>query len=159
MSQSGIPFSTRLKYLRKQRGINQKSYAKILGVGYHSYMRYEAGERNPPFDFLKSLSDLGVSIEWLLTGNGSPDMPVWEQIQRLEALVKYWESHAKLMEANIDLAKSHVSDRYGENAMTELFKGLGTIETVDERRALYNIPEGANLFDVDVNPQKKEKTK
>ena len=41
---------TRLKDLREDNELTQKQCAKIACIGLNSYIRYEKGERIPPFD-------------------------------------------------------------------------------------------------------------
>lgn len=57
----------RLQDLRKQKGLKKKDVAEYLGVTNVSYGRYEAEERNIPFEHLTKLADFyGVSVDYLL---------------------------------------------------------------------------------------------
>ena len=112
--------SCRLKELRKARGLSQKNFAESLGVVPRTYQRYESGERTIPSDVLQRLSEIGVSVHWLLTGNGKMNAPLQEEMARLEALVNYWEANYMLLEANINKARVVIKDRYGENVAAEL---------------------------------------
>ena len=57
-----------LKTIRKKLGHTQKIFAKQLGVGFRTYVRYEAGDRDAPLRALVKMSKFGgVSLEQLLT--------------------------------------------------------------------------------------------
>ncbi|MBA7713116.1 hypothetical protein ES703_122115 [subsurface metagenome] len=75
MAHIGNNWSDRLREIRKFRGLNQESFAKQLGVGFRTYIRYEKGEREPSLSLLKSLAERGISVQWLLTGNGNMNAP------------------------------------------------------------------------------------
>lgn len=64
--------STLAKRIALLRGdIPQAKFAAIFGVAQNTIGRYERGENTPDADFLLALREkLGVSAEWLLTGNG-----------------------------------------------------------------------------------------
>lgn len=62
-------FSSVIKQLRKQRGLNQSDFANLAGVSFSTYRRWEKGERTPNVATLHALaSALGVSVDYLLTG-------------------------------------------------------------------------------------------
>lgn len=57
-----------LKTIRKQLGCTQSVMADILKVGFRTFVRYEAGERDAPASVLVKISKLGnLSLEQLLT--------------------------------------------------------------------------------------------
>lgn len=57
-----------LKTIRKELGCTQSVMASILKVGFRTYVRYEAGERDAPVAVLVKISKLGnLSLENLLT--------------------------------------------------------------------------------------------
>ena len=57
-----------LKAIRKKLNHTQKTLARQLDVGFRSYVRYEAGERDAPLRVLVKMSKFGgVSLEQLLT--------------------------------------------------------------------------------------------
>ena len=60
--------SNNVRLIRKELRCPQSAMAKILGVGFRSYVRYEAGERDAPVSALVKLAYLGnISLEQLLT--------------------------------------------------------------------------------------------
>lgn len=64
----------RLKELRKAKKLRQSDIAEMINTSQAVYSRYENGERTPPMDVLKTLSNFyGVSVDHLVgntTDNG-----------------------------------------------------------------------------------------
>ena len=57
-----------LKMIRKELGCTQSVMAGILKVGFRTFVRYEAGERDAPVAVLVKIARLGnISLEQLLT--------------------------------------------------------------------------------------------
>src|ERR1700722_16949790 len=67
LSANGFP--DRLRQLRKQKNLSQTELAKLAGLHFMHYGRYERGESQPKADALKRLADaLGVSGDYLMEG-------------------------------------------------------------------------------------------
>jgi transcriptional regulator with XRE-family HTH domain len=57
-----------LKTIRKELGCTQSVMSGILNVGFRTFVRYEAGERDAPVSVLVKIARLGnISLEHLLT--------------------------------------------------------------------------------------------
>jgi len=57
-----------LKTIRKELGCTQSLMANILNVGFRTFVRYEAGERDAPVGVLITIARLGnISLESFLT--------------------------------------------------------------------------------------------
>lgn len=57
-----------IKTIRKELRCTQASLAEIMSVGFRTYVRYEAGERDAPVSVLVKIARLGnMSLEQLLT--------------------------------------------------------------------------------------------
>ncbi len=57
-----------LKTIRKELGCTQSVMSEILKVGFRTFVRYEAGERDAPVSVLVKIARLGnISLEQLLT--------------------------------------------------------------------------------------------
>ena len=55
-------------------GMTQGDFAKGLGIGRNTLLRYEKGENEPPASILQKLiTDFGADPQWLLMG-GEPPM-------------------------------------------------------------------------------------
>jgi len=62
-----------IKTIRKELKCTQSSMAFILTVGFRTYVRYEAGERDAPVSVLVKLANMGnLSLEHLLTREVEP---------------------------------------------------------------------------------------
>jgi transcriptional regulator with XRE-family HTH domain len=60
--------SQNLKTIRKNLGDTQMTLANELGIGFRTYVRYEAGERDAPVSIMIKLASLGnMSLDRLLT--------------------------------------------------------------------------------------------
>jgi len=60
--------SQNLKTIRKNLGHTQMILANKLGMGFRTYVRYEAGERDAPVSIMVNLAKLGnMSLDRLLT--------------------------------------------------------------------------------------------
>ena len=69
-----ISFSSRLKELRKNKGVTQKQVAEILEISERNYRRYESGEIDPlTSNTIKLANYFNVSVDYLL---GHTDNPV-----------------------------------------------------------------------------------
>lgn len=56
----------KIKQIREEYGLTQKEFAKKLGVSGITIQKYEKGEREPSYTFLKRLEEIfGVDINWL----------------------------------------------------------------------------------------------
>ena len=63
-----------LKTIRKELGCTQSVMSKILKVGFRTFVRYEAGERDAPVSVLIKIAYLGnISLEQLLTMGIEPN--------------------------------------------------------------------------------------
>ena len=57
----------RMLALRKSKGLKQEEAAKLSGLSYMSYRRYETGEREPNASSLWKIADFyGVSVDYLI---------------------------------------------------------------------------------------------
>ena len=73
-----------LKVIRKELGCTQSVKSKILKVGFRTFVRYEAGERDAPVSVLVKIAHLGnISLEKLLTTSiETNDIAPLEKISR-----------------------------------------------------------------------------
>ena len=66
--------SKNLKTIRKNLSCTQMAIAKVLDIGFRTYVRYEAGERDAPVSILVKFARLGnLSLDRLLTTEITPD--------------------------------------------------------------------------------------
>lgn len=63
-------FHEKLKVLRKEKGLTQKSLSNMLNISQGAYARWENGKREPNFEKLSMLACIfDVSIDFLLSKN------------------------------------------------------------------------------------------
>ena len=63
-----------LKTIRKELGCTQSVLSEILKIGFRTFVRYEAGERDAPVSVLIKIAYLGnISLEQLLTTGIEPN--------------------------------------------------------------------------------------
>ena len=76
-----------LRTVRKELGCTQSVMSEILKVGFRTFVRYEAGERDAPVSVLVKIARLGnISLEKLLTTAIKPnDIAPLEKINREDA--------------------------------------------------------------------------
>ena len=61
----------RMRILRKEKNLRQEDLAKIIGIGFNTYCRYERDERDPSAPTVAALADFfGVSADYLLGRTG-----------------------------------------------------------------------------------------
>ena len=66
--------SNNLKVIRKNLNYTQTSLAKALEIGFRTYVRYEAGERDAPVSVIVKIARLGnISLDHLLTTKVLPE--------------------------------------------------------------------------------------
>lgn len=73
--------SERLLSVRKHMGLTQVQFSKKIGTSQNVYTRYETGKLELPDHLKGSLHQIGVNLNWLLTGSGPmfqelPSLPV-----------------------------------------------------------------------------------
>lgn len=66
-------FCSRLKEIRKNRGLTQKQLAEAINASERGIQNYELNERKPTFDVLVALANyFNVSLDYLM---GRTDKP------------------------------------------------------------------------------------
>ena len=69
-----------LKLLRKLKGASQQDVADYVGVTQSGYQKYETGQREPPIEVLKKLSEyFGVTIPELISDSANPQWLSFDQ--------------------------------------------------------------------------------
>lgn len=64
---------TRLVYERKRLGYTQLEFATLGGVVRHTVALWEKDRKFPNAEFLAKIAELGVDINYVITGNRSKD--------------------------------------------------------------------------------------
>ncbi len=66
-----LNFCDRLKEERKRLGLNQMDVAVHAGVSKTTQFNYEKGDRQPDATYLAAIAELGMDINYLITGSRS----------------------------------------------------------------------------------------
>lgn len=62
-----IKIGSRIKEVRKRKGLTQREMADKLNLAYSTYSNYENNHREPSFDIIEQAADiLGVTLEYLM---------------------------------------------------------------------------------------------
>ena len=71
----------RIKKAREQKELTQEDLAKLINIKNRSTLAsWEINRREPDYATLNSIATvLGVSVEWLLTGNGTTPPVPWHE--------------------------------------------------------------------------------
>lgn len=118
----------RLKKVLKNRGLSIKEVSETCGIPYRTLQNYLRGEREPNAKALSTLgTQLGVSLDWLLTGSGS--------MQRVATLEATQDTKA---------FAEYISPR--ERALLELFKELND---KDQREICRDAEEKKRISDIE----------
>jgi transcriptional regulator with XRE-family HTH domain len=111
-------FSTRLKELRKKKGLTQKEAAKQLAIPRTTYSGYERGTSEPDFNTLNKLSKFyDVDSNWLLE-----DKKESEHAPPEEIMVKI------IKEAEAEYKVSLRDDPVVESALRDLIHNLAKMK-------------------------------
>ncbi|WP_297012961.1 helix-turn-helix transcriptional regulator [Thalassospira sp.] len=60
-----------MKITRIHFGLSQRAISEKIGGSHRSWQEYESGKNVPNGKILTSIAQLGISLDWLLTGEGS----------------------------------------------------------------------------------------
>ncbi len=60
----------RLREVREKYEESQAKFASRFGIAQNTYGQYEIGKRSIPDDLKQQLAELGVDMNWLITGSG-----------------------------------------------------------------------------------------
>jgi transcriptional regulator with XRE-family HTH domain len=63
-------FKDRLREFRKNQGLTVQQMADFIGKPKPTYESYESGKSEPPLIVIEKTMDLGLNLNWLITGSG-----------------------------------------------------------------------------------------
>ncbi len=107
--------SSRLRELRAARGLTQTEFAEMLGISLRTYQRYEQSERRLPLRSLVMLSQQDVNIDWLVTGRGQMIHQRVTELEKIQAVSKYWEANFRLLELSVRQLNDLLVAKYGKD--------------------------------------------
>jgi transcriptional regulator with XRE-family HTH domain len=77
-------FGKRLQDERRKLDMTQPELAKIGGITKSSQVNYEGGKRNPDTAYLAAIAQIGVDVQYIITGERSINWPVKTAVQSSE---------------------------------------------------------------------------
>ncbi len=112
-----IKIGTKIKEVRKRKGIKQKEMAKKLGIPVSTYANYENNHREPSTEILNAITDvLGVSV-FELIGKGkyfdmkfNPDGKLTKELNEWQCFIKYLEAIGYNVEIQPEVLEWHYED-------------------------------------------------
>ena len=141
-------FSSRLKKIRLDAGLNQTDFARKIGFSSHvSISKFELGLAFPSTDVLwKIASEFQVDLHWLITGNAAPESSLEHKmfIEFTELLCRYINSEVSRLLDLRDMLEGLLVDVKGKgqdgseiesqikSIQYNLNRVLGDIKRVDE---------------------------
>lgn len=109
----------RLKSIRKGKDLSQKAFAELLSTSSGYISEVEQGKMVPGGSFLCSLNrEFGVSIDWLLTGDGAPYVYTGRadplvgvvDVEHIDLVMRF-QDKSRAKTANLDLLEIERIDR------------------------------------------------
>ena len=86
-------FGSRLKEMRKKRGLTQEQLAEALNISTPHLGNIEIGKRGISVDLLVEVSDiLNVSVDFLIRGTDSPTQQIKPLLAQIRELLTQVES-------------------------------------------------------------------
>lgn len=130
-----VSFCERLRAERTRLGLNQTDFAALAGVTKKTQMLYEAGDRAPDTHYLTAVTQAGVDMYYLITGQKILDAtpptaaPTWAPIdgEKLGRIIEMLEAAAK------QAARRWPPKKLAQVA-AEIYNALGHEQTFDEPR-------------------------
>lgn len=65
-----MDFGNKIALIIETLSTNQAAFAKLLGISTGVVSEFVNGVREPSKGFLFGLSELGISLDWFITGGG-----------------------------------------------------------------------------------------
>ena len=124
--------SENLKTIRRKLKCTQGALSEVLEIGFRTYVRYEAGERDAPVSLLVKLARLGeLSLDRLLTTKvlleelQTPDQKILPNSKvPPEVICGNWEEGRLMFKGQ--LGDHLISTKKGEQKLLMLFRKLNT---------------------------------
>ena len=125
--------SENLKTLRNKINCTQMTLSKVLEVGFRTYVRYEAGERDAPVSVMVKLAKLAnVSLDQLLTTKILPENLDTSDLENTQNIIQNPEvisgsiEHGRLMLKGF-LEDNLVTNTKDEQKLLTLFRKVNDI--------------------------------
>lgn len=133
---------SRIKALREKSNINQKDFAKKIGVSNVVLSRYESDERRPDYDTLQLIADFfGVSLDYMLGRNSElviQRLKMNAEIHLPITLALIWPNDIRKYRIHFNLDEEEVSKQTGIPLNVYKNYELDGMPSIEDEKALRN---------------------
>ena len=150
--------SENLKTLRNKINCTQMTLSKVLEVGFRTYVRYEAGERDAPVSVMVKLAKLAnVSLDQLLTTKILPENLDTSDLENTQNIIQNPEVISGSIEDGRLMLKGFMEDILVTNTKDEqkLLTLFRKVNYVSRDKFLLNLKWAVNIRPISRNNDSK----
>lgn len=130
-----MDISDRLKIWREHLELTQEQFAKQAGIPSRTFQSWETGEKKPGTKALEKLSNTGVNLHWLFTGQGDMDLRKTYKTKIAPVAVRE-QTHTQYEPADrlaqIRKYLDAMDDKKREQTLNEIFSRVQEVQRIDE---------------------------
>lgn len=131
-----MSINLRLKKVLESKGLKIKEVAELCDIPYRTLQNYLLGEREPSAKALSTIgTQLGVSLDWLLTGEGQMYKNAPPPEQQLQALTPKERALLELFKELNDKDQREIyQDAEQKKHMSDLERELKELKSIVEQQ-------------------------
>ena len=150
--------SENLKTLRNKTNCTQMTLSKVLEIGFRTYVRYEAGERDAPVSVMVKLAKLAnISLDQLLTTKIVPEDLDTSGLENTQNIIQNPEVISGSIENGRLMLKGFLEDNLVTNTKDEqkLLTLFRKVNYVSRDKFLLNLKWAVNIRPISRNNDSK----
>ena len=134
-----MKISEKLQLIRNIKGINKKEFAELTGVAQSTITRYESGDREPDYSFLKILFEkLDVNPNWIFFD----ELP---QINYVDELAVSNENRQLLIDLNNTLSPNELHEELNKIIINKAIDEIAGQNSSQEKSSIRKFLEAIKL--------------
>ena len=134
-----MKISEKLQLIRNIKGINKKEFAELIGVAQSTITRYESGDREPDYSFLKNLFDkLDVNPNWIFFD----ELP---QINYVDELTVSNENRQLLLDLNNTFTPNELNEELNKIIISKAIDEIAGPNSSKEKSSIRKFLEAIRL--------------
>jgi transcriptional regulator with XRE-family HTH domain len=134
-----VKISEKLQLIRNIKGINKKEFAELIGVAQSTITRYESGDREPDYSFLKNLFDkLDVNPNWIFFD----ELP---QINYVDELTVSNENRQLLLDLNNTFTPNELNEELNKIIISKAIDEIAGPNSSKEKSSIRKFLEAIRL--------------
>jgi transcriptional regulator with XRE-family HTH domain len=134
-----MKISEKLQLIRNIKGINKKEFAELTGVAQSTITRYESGDREPDFSFLKVLFEkLNVNPNWIFFD----ELP---QINYVDEFIISNETRQLLIDITNSLTQDQLHEELNKIIINKVIDEITTQNSSEEKSSIKKFLEAIKL--------------